>query len=93
MELLDGITYELVNNTTEWKWDAACQGMGPDIFYLELGQTIENKMRLAQARQICAKCTVRIDCLNYAMDNQIGTGIWAGTTPMQRKKLRHERAS
>lgn len=93
MESLDGITYELVNNTTEWKWDAACTGMGPDLFFLEPSQTLENKQRLAEARQVCARCMVRIDCLNYAMDNQIGTGIWAGTTPMQRKQLRHERAS
>jgi WhiB family redox-sensing transcriptional regulator len=85
--------WELKNNTSEWKWDSACQGMGPEVFYLEQGEKAANSMRLRAARQICNGCSVRRECLQYALDNRIGTGIWAGTTPSQRKRLRSERAS
>lgn len=88
---VDEFVWELRNNTSEWKWDAACQGMGPETFYLELGQKALNMMRLQTARQICNRCPVRRECLQYAVDNCIGTGIWAGTTPNQRKRLRHGR--
>jgi WhiB family redox-sensing transcriptional regulator len=93
MPTVDDFVWELKNNTSEWKWDAACQGMGPEIFYLEQGEKGENTRRLQAARQVCNGCLVRRECLQYALDNYIGTGIWAGTTPNQRKRLRSERAS
>lgn len=93
MGSVNDFLWELKNKSSEWKWDAACQGMGPEIFYLEPYQTADNDRRLQEARQVCGKCLVRVECLRYALDNCIGTGIWAGTTPAQRKKLRHERAS
>jgi WhiB family redox-sensing transcriptional regulator len=88
---VDEFVWELRNNTTEWKWDAACQGMGPDVFYMEHGEKAENMMKIVAAREICGRCPVKVECLRYAVDNCIGTGIWAGTTPNQRKRLRHGR--
>lgn len=91
--MLDGAVWLLNNNTTEWKWDAACTGMGPELFYLEQGKKAENTMKLQAARQVCNNCPVRRECLDYAIDNFIGFGIWAGTTPQQRKRMRNGRAS
>lgn len=93
MGSVNEFVWELKNNTSEWKWDAACQGMGPEVFYLEQGQKTENIMKVQAARQICGRCPVKVECLRYAVDNYIGTGIWAGTTPLQRKRLRNGRAS
>jgi len=91
MGTMDGIVWELNNRTSEWKWDAACQGMGPEIFYPEPSQDRENKERIRQARETCARCMVKSECLTFAMDNLIPFGIWGGLTPLERKALRHER--
>jgi WhiB family redox-sensing transcriptional regulator len=87
----DEFVWELSNKTSEWKWDAACQGMGPNTFYLEVFKPKENKMRVQTARQICGKCPVQTECLDYALDNCIAFGIWGGLTPVERWKVKRDR--
>ena len=82
--------YSLINNQFGFTEQAACRGAGPDLFFLEEGQGSENHHKLAQARTICFTCTVKEKCLDFALDNNIKSGIWAGTTPLQRKALRRE---
>jgi len=48
------------------------------------------------ATRICQLCPVRTQCLDYALSGAdtwggIATGIWGGTTPQQRDRLRHQR--
>lgn len=83
--------YSLVNKQFNFVEQAACRGAGPELFFLEEGQSTGNAHRLLQARTICLTCRVRKNCLDFALDNNIGSGIWAGTTPLQRKALRRER--
>jgi WhiB family transcriptional regulator, redox-sensing transcriptional regulator len=83
--------YSLVNKKFTFVEEAACRGAGPELFFLEEGQGTENHHKLEQARTICSTCQVKKDCLDFALDNNIGSGIWAGTTPLQRKALRRER--
>jgi hypothetical protein len=47
-------------------------------------------MKLAQARLVCGGCKVQKECLDFAVQNNIKSGIWAGTTPLQRRGLRRE---
>lgn len=39
------------------------------------------------AKSICMECEHRIDCLSYALNNNIRWGIWGGTTLKEREKL------
>jgi WhiB family redox-sensing transcriptional regulator len=70
--------------TREWVDDAACLDIGNDIFYPDKGN------RATEAKAVCARCKVRSECLEYAMQwptlpyNQ---GVWGGTTPEERWKL------
>ena len=71
-----------------WKEKAACRGMDPEIFFVERGGDVR------PARAVCAGCPVRAECLEYALD-ELGTaydcGLWAGTTPRERQRMRQER--
>lgn len=42
-------------------------------------------MRHAQA--VCDLCPVRVRCLEYAINNNIGHGIWGGLTTRARREL------
>jgi len=54
----------------------------PDLFF-PTGRVAEAKsLPLAQA--ICAGCSERKECLEYALAEEIPYGIWAGTTPAMR---------
>jgi WhiB family redox-sensing transcriptional regulator len=44
--------------------------------------------QIDRVRAICAGCPVRARCLAWAMETGQGDGIWAGTTPEQRKAIR-----
>jgi WhiB family redox-sensing transcriptional regulator len=64
-----------------WRERAACCGTDLDVFYPERGQTA------GPARQVCARCPVREPCLDYALSNQISSGIWGGMTERERRPL------
>jgi WhiB family redox-sensing transcriptional regulator len=84
--------YSLVNKRFDFVSDAECRGAGPDLFFLEDTPEAKpiNHMKLAEARSICSQCRVQKECLDFAIQNNIKSGVWAGTTPLQRKVLRRE---
>ena len=69
-----------------WWGDALCAQTDPDLFFPE------NRESSAPAKKICAACTVTRQCLQYALDNDLRYGIYGGTDPAQRRKLRRAAA-
>lgn len=52
----------------------------------------QNKLaREAEAKQICARCEVRSDCLEYALRVRENHGIWGGLNEMERRVLLRRR--
>ncbi len=61
----------------EWWNEAACLGMKPENFFIdELDPDYGDK--IAIAKRICASCTVREKCYEYAKSNKEEFGVWAG---------------
>jgi WhiB family transcriptional regulator, redox-sensing transcriptional regulator len=65
-----------------WQSRAACRGKGTDAFIADRGGTLEI------GRALCASCTVRPECLDYAMANPEIVGLWGGTSARQRAAMR-----
>ncbi len=42
---------------------------------------------LAAAREVCARCAVRIECLEFAILLREKQGVWGGLTPVERTKI------
>lgn len=87
------ITIVMPGSTTpsldEWHARGLCVGADPEIFFPSRGDPG------SKARQICACCSVRGDCLTYATEAD-ELGIWAGLDQQQRRALRkkqHRRAA
>jgi WhiB family redox-sensing transcriptional regulator len=76
---------ELLAARPTWQTLAACRGMGPELFFPELGEST------APARAVCAACGVLQECLDYALTSPMG-GIWAGTSERGRRQLRRANA-
>lgn len=75
-----------------WAEDALCAQTDPDIWFPEIGGHRE----AAIARRICRACPVRAECLDYALAgadtwNGLATGIWGGTSPRERARIRQAR--
>ena len=47
----------------------------------------EKLQREDRARDICASCPVRLDCLDYALQIREPHGIWGGLSEAARKSL------
>jgi WhiB family transcriptional regulator, redox-sensing transcriptional regulator len=72
----------------DWRLDAACAEVDPELFFPEPGQAPQ----AAAAKAICAGCGVRGPCLEAALHGPQArddhTGIFAGTTASDRVRLR-----
>lgn len=66
----------------EWKAQGACAEHDPEVFFPERGADVD------AAKRICAGCTVRRDCLVYALTPPVERfGIWGGMSNRERRKL------
>lgn len=79
--------YEDTQVDLSWQAQANCVGVDPDIFFPERGASTK------EAKAICAACSVREDCLEYALANGEKFGIWGGTSERERRRLRRARAA
>jgi WhiB family transcriptional regulator, redox-sensing transcriptional regulator len=71
---------------TDWRETGACLSADPDLFFpIAARQTV-------QAQRICAGCRVRQECLDFAMKTGEAHGIWGGTTPEERFRIRRQHA-
>lgn len=67
-----------------WRDEAACSGMDVNIFYPEQGAGMPQTKR---AKAICARCPVRIECLNDALARNERYGVWGGMSERERRRL------
>lgn len=69
-----------------WQDQAACRGADPQLFFPE--RSWDSKDQVAEAKQICASCPVREDCLDRALADNEQWGVWGGLTQSERRRLR-----
>jgi WhiB family redox-sensing transcriptional regulator len=68
-----------------WQDFANCRGANPDLFFPERGASTRT------AKQICRECTVRDECLEFAIVSSEKFGIWGALSERERRKIRKER--
>jgi WhiB family redox-sensing transcriptional regulator len=71
----------------EWRKHSACAGVNPDTFFPTKDNHSACSYQIATSRLTCATCTVRRDCLMFALENGEHQGIWGGVVPRERRKL------
>ncbi|WP_425841759.1 WhiB family transcriptional regulator [Streptomyces fractus] len=62
----------------EWRWRGACADEDAELFFPT------GRGPAAQARQICARCPVAVECITHAEEAPERFGIWGGKTAEQR---------
>jgi WhiB family redox-sensing transcriptional regulator len=68
----------------DWASKALCNQTRPDELFVR--GAAQNR-----AKQLCAGCPVRTECLAEALDNQIEWGVWGGMTERERRALLRKR--
>jgi WhiB family redox-sensing transcriptional regulator len=62
-----------------------CLGVDPELFFPD---GYMQKKQIDEAREICNSCPMRVLCLEWAVARPELDGIWAATTPPERRRLR-----
>lgn len=65
-----------------WVMSAPCASVDPEVFFPEMGASVW------RAKEICSTCPVKLKCLNHALERNEVAGVWGGTSPNERKRLR-----
>ena len=71
-----------VEGELAWQVDALCAQTDPEAFFPEKGGSTRD------AKKVCGSCTVRSECLEYALSNDERFGIWGGLSERERRRLR-----
>jgi WhiB family redox-sensing transcriptional regulator len=68
-----------------WRDDARCKGAPPDIFFSS------EKEEIQAAKDFCRDCPVKDACLEASLSINEGSGIWGGTTEIDRRNIIRKR--
>lgn len=68
----------------DWQDDARCFGLIDGRFFPKRGQ---NKL-VKEAKAICHRCPVELECLRFALENNEKFGVWGGTSERERRLIR-----
>jgi WhiB family redox-sensing transcriptional regulator len=64
-----------------------CTTTDPEIFFPEKGMNGSSQYAVDAAKKMCNACPYKIACIDWAVDHD-EIGIWGGTTPKDRRKLK-----
>ena len=76
---------EQPDSDTAWMDAGNCRSVSPSVFFPSDGVGVE------VARQVCRDCPVKTACLEYALANHIGHGVWGGTSERERRRIARRR--
>jgi WhiB family redox-sensing transcriptional regulator len=76
-----------INRGAHWMDRASCVEEDPELFF-PVGASKWAMHDLELARRVCRGCAVRARCLERALKVGAEFGIWAGTTPVDRRRIR-----
>jgi WhiB family redox-sensing transcriptional regulator len=75
-----------------WASLGACQDSDPDLFF-PIAYSGPALQQIAEAKAVCARCRVRVDCLSYALESGQDAGVWGGASAEERREIRSARAA
>jgi WhiB family redox-sensing transcriptional regulator len=80
----------MIEYASNWRAASACLNTDPDLFF-PVAAGIAASKQVARALRICDGCTVKRQCLDFAVRSGEKDGIWGGTTPEERIRARRAR--
>lgn len=78
---------DTTRRATDWRDTAACLEEDSELFFPK-GTEGPWLLTIAQAKAVCRRCPSVDACLAFALDQNIGDGIYGGLTDGERRSLR-----
>jgi WhiB family redox-sensing transcriptional regulator len=71
----------------DWRDAAYCRDQDPELYY-PIGTAGPARDQEERAKATCRRCPVTDDCLNFALENGIDTGVWGGLSENERRAVK-----
>ncbi|WP_064273701.1 WhiB family transcriptional regulator [Streptomyces sp. RTd22] len=72
----------------DWWQSAACVDEDPELFFPVGVAGPAAQAQQALAKEVCHRCPVINQCLDYALESGVTHGVWGGTDEEERRMLR-----
>lgn len=83
-------TFKRDPSETRWIESARCIGEDPELFF-PVGTSGQALEQTATAIEICRRCSVLAECLEWALDTCQDAGVWGGLGEEDRREIRRAR--
>lgn len=73
----------------------ACRGVNDPNFWAVDDDVLPTTTPDPVVAATCWRCPIRVDCLEWALENEADegeAGVWGGMTPFQRRQLKKDRS-
>jgi WhiB family redox-sensing transcriptional regulator len=75
----------------DWRHQAACLNEDPELFF-PVGNTGPALLQIEEAKKVCMRCTVRDQCLAWALEAGQDHGVWGGKSEDERRSMKRRAA-
>jgi WhiB family redox-sensing transcriptional regulator len=75
----------------DWRHRAACRDEDPELFF-PVGTSGPALLQIAEAKAVCRRCPVSVECLNWALASGQDAGVWGGMSEDERRALKRRNA-
>lgn len=75
----------------DWRHNAACLTEDPELFF-PIGNTGPALAQIERAKQVCARCEVREQCLAWALEAGQDHGVWGGMSEEERRAIKRRKS-
>ena len=79
-----------VDDVADWRARGACASADPDLFFPAYASGLSLRQE-RRAKAVCARCPVREECLQYALDSAQPVGVWGGLNAAELTRIRRNR--
>jgi WhiB family transcriptional regulator, redox-sensing transcriptional regulator len=86
MAMLPRLSAEL---SAEWQQHGLCRAEDSTVFFppTHFEHKPEREAREAKAKEICMRCPVRVQCLDWALETREPFGVWGGYSESERRQI------
>jgi WhiB family redox-sensing transcriptional regulator len=75
----------------DWRAKGLCRRFDPELWF-PVGNSGPAQQQAQEAKSICQRCPVRLECLSWAMETGQREGVWGGMTEQERRGARRQSA-
>ena len=74
----------------DWVHRARCKDEDPELFF-PIGTSGPAAVQIELAKAICVQCSVKGECLEWALGTNQDAGVWGGLSEDERRAVRRAR--